>query len=183
MIVSSQGLCFCHFQNEVVLHRFERTIHNVPFFRNCPEDATVTHLVSHCPLLLHCHSLHRTPVLMEGSRRRHRRTERKLDAPDRLLARQSDICLRLRGHTSAPDDTIMTRGEHSSELIIMERGEATGADGSITIKLDAGSFFGELQVLRTRKLHSALALHLPTSLCSGGHDSHWRTRYDCSFSG
>ena len=86
-------------KNEVVLHRFERTIHNVPFFRNCPEDAT------------------------------------------------SDICLRLRGHTSAPDDTIMTRGEHSSELIIMERGEATGADGSITIKLDAGSFFGELQFL------------------------------------
>jgi len=90
-------------KNEVVLHRFERTIHNVPFFRSCSDDIIV------------------------------------------------DICLRLRGHTASPADVIVAIDEESSDLTIMDRGCATGYDGSITMTFEAGSFFGELQFLGISK--------------------------------
>ena len=87
------------FSTRLVLHRFERTVHHVPFFRKATNECIVA------------------------------------------------ICRQFHGFTAMTGDMILERYEHNHELIILERGSATGLDGAVTTTYPAGSFFGEMEFL------------------------------------
>lgn len=57
------------------------------------------------------------------------------------------ICRQFHGFTAMTGDMILERDEHNHELIILERGSATGLDGAVTTTYPAGSFFGEMEFL------------------------------------
>ena len=56
------------------------------------------------------------------------------------------ICRKFHGFTATPDDIIIEKGEHN-ELIILEKGAATGTDGTVRTNYPSGSFFGEMEFL------------------------------------